>query len=102
MQELAASGVRTLGPPTWMLVALNDKNEIVPSGYAKAARDAGLDIIAWTVERSGLLATGGGWYYQTIKGATDRDGVVYYLLDVMARQIGVRVVFTDWAATTTF
>jgi glycerophosphoryl diester phosphodiesterase len=102
MRELAESGVKILAPPTWMLVALNDKGEIVPSGYAQAARAAGLDIIAWTVERSGPLAAGGGWFYQTIKGATDRDGVVYDLLDVLAHQIGVRGVFSDWVATTTF
>lgn len=102
MQELTAQGVKIIAPPTWMLVALNDKNEIVPSAYAKAARAAGLDIITWTVERSGPLASGGGWYYQTIKNATDNDGVVFELLDVLAKQVGVRGVFSDWPATTTF
>ena len=54
------------------------------------------------MERSGPLAGGGGWFYQTIKGATDRDGVVYDLLDVLAHQIDVRGVFSDWVATMTF
>ena len=38
MKELAQSGVKIIAPPTWMLVALDDNNRIVPSGYAKAAR----------------------------------------------------------------
>lgn len=101
MKGLAASGVKILAPPTWMLVTLNEKNEIVPSAYAKAARAAGLDLITWTLERSGPLHAGGGWYYQTIKAATDNDGVVFELLDVLAKQIGVRGVFSDWPATTT-
>jgi glycerophosphoryl diester phosphodiesterase len=102
MSELAAMGVKILAPPTWKLVTLNERNEIVPSDYAKAARAAGLELIAWTVERSGPLSSGGGWYYRTIAGATDRDGVVFELLDVLARQVGVRGVFSDWPATTTF
>jgi glycerophosphoryl diester phosphodiesterase len=102
MAELAARGVKILAPPVWMLVALDGKGEIAPSAYAKAARAAGLDLIAWTVERSGPLASGGGWYYRTIKAATNNDGAVFELLDVLARQVGVRAVFSDWPATTTF
>ena len=76
--------------------------EIVPSTYAEAAKAAGLDLITWTLERSGPLASGGGWYYQTIAEATDNDGVTYELLDVLAREVGVRGVFSDWPATTTY
>jgi glycerophosphoryl diester phosphodiesterase len=52
--------------------------------------------------REGPLERGGGWYYQTIKRTADRDGVVFELLDVLARQVGARAVFSDWPATTTF
>ena len=74
MKELADQGVKIIAPPLWVLVTLNDKNEIVPSEYAKAARAAGLDIITWSLERSGPLNAGGGLYYQSIKAATDHDG----------------------------
>jgi glycerophosphoryl diester phosphodiesterase len=102
MKELADQGVKIIAPPLWVLVTLNDKNDIVPSEYAKAARAAGLDIITWSLERSGPLNAGGGFYYQSIKAATDRDGVMFDLLDVLAKQVGVRGVFSDWPATTTF
>ena len=102
MKELADQGVKIIAPPLWVLVTLNDKNEIVPSEYAKAARAAGLDIITWSLERSGPLNAGGGFYYQSIKAATDHDGIVFNLLDVLAKQVGVRGVFSDWPATTTF
>jgi glycerophosphoryl diester phosphodiesterase len=101
MQELAGRGVKILAPPIWMLLALDGKR-IVPSGYAKAAKDAGLGLIAWTLERDGPLHRGGGFYHQTIKPAVTGDGVTYEVLDVLARDVGVIGVFSDWPATITF
>lgn len=101
MQELADQGVKILAPPTWMLVT-EENGEIVPSDYAKAAKDAGLGIITWTLERSGPLATGGGWYYQTIGDITNNDGDQMKLLHVLAQDIGVLGVFSDWPGTTTY
>jgi glycerophosphoryl diester phosphodiesterase len=102
MKEMADAGVRILAPPIYMLLALNEKNEIVPSNYAKAAKAAGLDLIAWSLERDGPLDKGGGFYHRSIKPAIDRDGDTLTVLDVLARQVGVRGVFSDWPATTTF
>jgi glycerophosphoryl diester phosphodiesterase len=102
MKEMADAGVKILAPPIYMLLALNDKNEIVPSAYAKAAKAAGLDLIAWSLERDGPLDKGGGFYHRSIKAAIDRDGDTLTVLDVLARQAGVRGVFSDWPATTTF
>jgi glycerophosphoryl diester phosphodiesterase len=101
MAELAESGVSTIAPPLWMLLALEDE-KIVPSHYAKAASAAGLNVIAWTAERSGSLQNGGGWYYKTINKAITSDGDVFRVLDVLAGQVKVRGVFSDWPATTTF
>jgi glycerophosphoryl diester phosphodiesterase len=102
MAELAAAGINIIAPPTWMLVDLNEKEEIVPSKYAQAAKAAGLDIITWTLERSGPLDAGGGWYYRTISDAIDSDGDMLVLLDVLARQVGIRGIFSDWPATVTY
>ena len=102
MEELKASGVRIIAPPMWVLVTTGDNGKPAPSAYANAAKDAGLDIITWTLERSGALASGGGWYYQTIGDITKNDGDALVLLDVLARQVGVIGVFSDWPATTTF
>jgi glycerophosphoryl diester phosphodiesterase len=101
MEELAEMGVNYIAPPTWMLVTL-DGEDIVPSVLAKEAREAGLDIITWTVERSGPLANGGGWYYQSIADVTDNDGVVYDLIHVLAQDVGVTGIFSDWPATVTY
>jgi len=102
MKEMADAGVKILAPPIYMLLALNEKNEIVPSAYARAAKAAGLGLIAWSLERDGPLDKGGGFYHRSIKPAIDRDGDTLTVLDVLARQVGVRGVFSDWPATTTF
>lgn len=108
MEEVVADGVNIIAPPMWMLVKV-ENGEIVPSPYAKAAQDAGLDIITWTLERSGLLKNGGGWYYQSTNGSLEgeenvinNDGDVYTLLDVLAQDVHVLGVFSDWPATTSF
>jgi glycerophosphoryl diester phosphodiesterase len=102
MTELKAQGVQILGPPIYAMLALNAKGEIVPSEYAKAAKAAGLDLIGWSLERDGPLNRGGGFYHSTVKAAIDRDGDTLTVLDVLAKQVGVRAMFSDWPATTTF
>ncbi|KAF0804193.1 glycerophosphoryl diester phosphodiesterase [Alcanivorax xiamenensis] len=102
MATLAGQGVNYLAPPLWMLVTTDANNQIVPSEYARAAKAAGLQLIAWSLERSGPLASGGGWYYQSVNEAIDNDGDTLTLLDVLARDVGVTAVFSDWPATTTF
>ena len=102
MSDLVDQGVNIIAPPTWILVTLDENGEVVPSEYAVAAREAGLDIITWTIERSGPLNTGGGWYYQSIAEATDNDGDMYTLIDVLAEDVGVLGIFSDWPATVTY
>lgn len=102
MAELKAQGVAILGPPIWTMLTLNDRREIVPSEYAKAAKAAGLDLIGWSLERDGPLHKGGGFYHKSIRSAVDRDGDTLTVLDVLAKQVGVRGMFSDWPATTTF
>jgi glycerophosphoryl diester phosphodiesterase len=85
-----------------MLLELSDDEKIIPSKYAAAAKAAGLDIITWTLERSGPLDQGGGWYYRTISDAIDNDGDMLMVLDVLARQVGIRGIFSDWPATVTY
>jgi hypothetical protein len=83
-----------------MLISVK-KGSNAPSEYALAAKKAGLKIITWTLERSGRLAeTNGGWYYFTSKAITKKD--VYEMLHVLATQVGVQGIFSDWPATVTF
>lgn len=102
MQELADSGLKVLAPPLWMLLSLDENNNIVPSTYAVAAKAAGLELVAWTLESSGSLENGGGWYFQTIQEQIKHDSDVFRVLDVLAQDVKVLGVFSDWPATTTF
>lgn len=102
MTELHDQGVRIIAPPLWMLLDLSDDGAIIPSAYALEAKKAGLDIITWTLERSGPLASGGGWYFKTVKEAINNDGDMMVALHVLAQDVGVKGVFSDWPATTTY
>ena len=98
---LVATGVNYIAPPMQMLVKV-DGTSYAPSDYALSALDAGLKIITWTLERSGPLGGGGGWYYGTSNDLTNNDGDMFELLHVLAQDVGVEGVFSDWPATTTF
>lgn len=102
MKELAAKGVKIIAPPMWMLLTLDDNGKIVPSAYAREAKAAGLGIITWTLERSGLLTDGGGWYYQSIAKVTNNPGDMMEVLDILAKDVGIRGIFSDWPATVTY
>jgi glycerophosphoryl diester phosphodiesterase len=102
MKELSAEGVNIIAPPMWMLLTLDANSKIVPSTYAAAAKSAGLEIIAWTLERSGFLKEGGGWYYMSVKDVINNDGDMLKVLDVLARDVGIKGIFSDWPATVTY
>lgn len=102
MEELVQRGVKILAPPIQLLVSLDHDGKIVPSIYAQKAKDAGLELIAWTLERSGFLKQGGGFYYQSIASAINNDGDMLNVLDVLAQDVGVLGVFSDWPATVTY
>ena len=97
-----AEGINYVAPPIFALLGA-EGTEIVPSRYAKDANVAGLNIIAWTLERSGILADGDkGFYYQTFDSAVSREGDMMRVLDVLVRDVGIKGIFTDWPATATF
>lgn len=102
MDQLVAQGVKTIAPPMWALVTLDNYGNIIPSDYTAYAKGAGLDIITWTLERSGLLKDGGGWYYQSTTDSINNDGDAMVMLDVLAKDVGVKGVFSDWPATVSY
>lgn len=103
LKAYRAAGIRIVAPPLFALLTADTSGNILPSQYARNAKAAGLDIITWTLERSGILADGGnGFYFQTFDSAIQREGDVYRVLDVLAEDIGVLGVFSDWPATTSF
>lgn len=107
-QALKSAGVNIVAPPMPALLRTNASDEIVPSGYAVNAKQAGLEIISWTSERSGriveevLLGGGSAFYYQTTLPALENDGDILVTIDVLAQDVGIIGLFSDWPATTTF
>lgn len=102
LKELKERGVRIMAPAMFALVKLDDKKNIVPSEYAVEAKKAGLKMIAWSLERSGFLKNGGGYYYDSVKEVINNDGDMYKVVDVLARKVGVDGIFSDWPATVTY
>lgn len=101
VSDLLDAGVSYIAPPMWMLLKLKG-DKMVASDYAKYSSEVGFDIITWTLERSGTLTNGGGWYYQTVSDVVDRSGDQFVLLDALANKVGIVGIFSDWPATTTF
>jgi glycerophosphoryl diester phosphodiesterase len=111
LQGYANQGIKIVAPPMWVLLSVDGSGKIVPSQYAKNAKAAGLDIITWTIERSGriveeVLPTKGtgspSFYYQTTIDALKNDGDLMTTLDVLARQVGILGIFSDWSGTVTY
>ncbi len=102
MEELVADGVKILAPPIWMMLTIDNESNIVPSQYAIDAKAAGLELIAWSLERSGPLNEGGGYYYQSIADVIDNDGDMMTVVDVLAQDVGVMGIFSDWPATVSY
>jgi glycerophosphoryl diester phosphodiesterase len=102
MKALASSGLKIIAPPMWMLLSADSNGQIQASPYATEAKAAGLDIVAWTLERSGPLASGGGWYYKSVAEQINNDGDMLVVLDALNTKVGVRGVFSDWPATVTY
>lgn len=107
-ESLAAEGLRTLSPPIPVLLTLDENRAIVATQYAKRARAAGLDLVTWTLERSGRIDSGmieGGhkdFYLGPLLPALDNEGDLYRVVDALYREAGVRKIFSDWPAIPTY
>jgi len=110
LQDYAKKGIRIVAPPIWELLTV-ENGKIVPSQYAKDAKAAGLGIIAWSLERSGrvveeILPTKGTsspeFYYQSVLDGLQNDGDILTTVDVLAKDVGVLGIFSDWSATVSY
>jgi glycerophosphoryl diester phosphodiesterase len=106
LKQLKQKGVRIFAPPMQQLLALNAANEIVPSQYALDIKSVGLDIISWSFERVDLRAgaAGKGSYYafDPTGAAVKTDSDMYKALDVLAKDVKILGMFSDWPATVTY
>jgi len=110
LKGYASQGIRIVAPPMWALLTV-ENGRIVPSRYTQDAKAAGLDIITWTLERSGriveeVLPTKGtsspSFYFQTTLDALHNDGDLMTTLDVLAKQVGILGIFSDWSGTVSY
>ena len=74
---------------------------MTPSYYAMAAMDRGLDIITWTLERSGPGQS--GYYWETTENQVElTEGDNFSIVHVLIEEVGILGIFSDWPATVTF
>ena len=105
MTKAVNEGINIIAPPMWRLVTYDDDADfgIAVSNYTLAAKTHGLDIITWTLERTGPSATGvNGWYWQSLADADRTEGSAYELLYALAYDVGILGIFSDWPAPVTF
>lgn len=105
LPDMEEQGLNIVAPPINILLTVDGQNKIVPSEYAIKAQEVGLDIITWSLERSGPLkqaAAENETYISSISSAIHKDGDMYIIVDVLAREVGVSGMFSDWPATVTY
>src|SRR5262245_304182 len=104
--DLRQHGVRYLAPPMFALLDVDAQDRVVPSQYAIDIKNAGFNIITWTFERADLRrgASQAGFYYlfDPQGRAIKKDADMYKALDVLARNVGIKGIFSDWPATVSF
>ena len=102
---LRTQGVRIVAPSIPALLAV-EGSKVVPSPFARALKQMGFQIITWSFERADLrkgAAGVGGYYAFDPKGqAIRKDSDMYKALDVLAKDLQVIGVFSDWPATVSY
>ncbi|MCP4905842.1 MAG: glycerophosphodiester phosphodiesterase [bacterium] len=107
-EALWREGFRTIAPPISMLLRLDEEGILRATEYAKRARAAGLEIITWTLERSGRIRDGriegraSDFYLGPLLPGLVDDGDIYRIVDALAQKVKIRALFSDWPATTTY
>lgn len=107
LAELRKRRVNVIAPAMPALLAVSG-GRVVPSQLARDLKDLGFKIITWTFERSdlrqGSLASRAGFYWDFDPTASviKTDGDMYKALDVLAREVKILGIFSDWPATVTY
>ena len=103
--RLRKLGVRIVAPPIPALLSV-ENGQVVPSKLARDLKRLGFDIITWSFERADLRqgAAKAGFYYafDPAGEAIRKDSDMYVALDVLARKVRVKGIFSDWPGTVTY
>jgi glycerophosphoryl diester phosphodiesterase len=105
-EELRKARVRIIAPAMPALLAVDGTGRVLPSQLARDLKGMGFDLITWTFERSDLRqgAAKAGFYYDfdPAGAAIRKDSDMYKALDVLAREVKILGIFSDWPATVTY
>jgi glycerophosphoryl diester phosphodiesterase len=103
--QLRRAGVKIVAPSFNALLTVQG-NRIVPAVLAKDLRSLGFDLISWSFERVDLRrgAAGVGSYYDfdPTGAAIKKDSDMYKALDVLAKDVKLIGLFSDWPATVSY
>src|SRR5262249_6589822 len=104
-RELRKAGVNIVAPAMPALLAVNG-DRVVPSQLSRDLKDIGFDIITWTFERSDVRqgASKAGFYFDfdPSGAAIKKDSDIYKALDVLAKEVKILGIFSDWPATVSY
>jgi glycerophosphoryl diester phosphodiesterase len=104
-KQLRLAGVKIVAPSFNALLTVQG-DRIVPSVLAKDLRSMGFDLISWSFERVDLRrgAAGVGSYYDfdPTGAAIRKDSDMYKALDVLAKDVKLIGLFSDWPATVSY
>ena len=92
LKKLQAAGLQIIAPPIPMLVTQTSNGQVAATDFARSVKASGLKIITWTFESARATAA--------VYGA--RPGMMLETLDLLAQDIGVSGVFSDWPGTVTY
>lgn len=104
-KQLRSAGVKIVAPSFNALLTVQG-DRIVPTVLAKDLRSLGFDLISWSFERVDLRrgAAGVGSYYDFDPNgvAIKKDSDMYKALDVLAKDVKLIGLFSDWPATVSY
>ena len=104
-RTLRRAGVKIVAPSYNALLTVQG-DRIVPTVLAKDLKALGFDLISWSFERVDLRrgAAGVGSYYDfdPTGAAIKKDSDMYKALDVLAKEVKLIGLFSDWPATVSY
>jgi len=104
-KTLRRAGVKIVAPSFNALLSVQG-TKIVPSTVAKDLKSMGFDLISWSFERVDLRkgAAGVGSYYDfdPTGAAIKKDSDMYEALDVLAKDVKLIGMFSDWPGTVSY
>jgi glycerophosphoryl diester phosphodiesterase len=104
-KQLRRAGVKIVAPSFNALLTIQG-DRIVPTVLAKDLKSLGFSLISWSFERVDLRrgAAGVGSYYDfdPTGAAIKKDSDMYKALDVLAKDVKLIGLFSDWPATVSY